>query len=417
MGREKNALNVTVPSYFRCPISMDVMKSPVSLCTGVTYDRSSIQAWLDTGHNTCPATMQVLPSTDFVPNLTLGRLIRHWSDEHSLSLRSPQSGASTPRNRPRPISKQQVMESIKSIGKSSGSGLDSLSQITDFALCSEENREFLASIDGFVPTIAGALSNVDEVEVLEWIITILDLISSENRVKEELQRLVLKGQRDGLSPFLSVLQRGSLSSRVKSARVLETISSDSESQRAISEKEGLLYELYRLASSESDMTAVEAGLSCLVAVSTSRPVNKELVRFGIVRTAGKLLSDSELTAEVIEKALELLLAVSMCSEGRTAIGEDERCVAAIVSRLMKVSRAATEHGVTVLWSVCYVSRDRTAQEAATKSNGLTKLLLVMQSDCTARARKMSSDLVKVLRVNSKSCLASYETRTTHIMPY
>lgn len=51
--------NIAVPSFFRCPISLDLMKSPVSLCTGVTYDRSSIQRWLDGGNNTCPATMQV----------------------------------------------------------------------------------------------------------------------------------------------------------------------------------------------------------------------------------------------------------------------------------------------------------------------------------------------------------------------
>ncbi|MQL96871.1 hypothetical protein Taro_029551 [Colocasia esculenta] len=46
-------LRVNVSSFFRCPISLDVMRSPVSLC-GVTYNCSSIQAWLDTGHNTCP---------------------------------------------------------------------------------------------------------------------------------------------------------------------------------------------------------------------------------------------------------------------------------------------------------------------------------------------------------------------------
>ncbi|KAL4192409.1 hypothetical protein AMTRI_Chr06g194090 [Amborella trichopoda] len=34
------------------------MKSSMSLCTGVTYTRSSIQKWLDNGNNTCPATDQ-----------------------------------------------------------------------------------------------------------------------------------------------------------------------------------------------------------------------------------------------------------------------------------------------------------------------------------------------------------------------
>jgi len=60
-------------SFFRCPISLDVMKFPINLSTGVTYDRSSIQRWLDNGNNTCPATMQVLQTKEFVPNRTLQR--------------------------------------------------------------------------------------------------------------------------------------------------------------------------------------------------------------------------------------------------------------------------------------------------------------------------------------------------------
>lgn len=63
------------PAAFRCPISLEVMRSPVSLPTGATYDRASIQRWLDSGHRTCPATRLPLASTDLVPNLLLRRLI------------------------------------------------------------------------------------------------------------------------------------------------------------------------------------------------------------------------------------------------------------------------------------------------------------------------------------------------------
>lgn len=77
----RQELYIAVPNLFRCPISLDVMKSPVSLCTGVTYDRSSIQHWLESGHDTCPATMQILSTKEFVPNLTLHRLIAHWSHQ------------------------------------------------------------------------------------------------------------------------------------------------------------------------------------------------------------------------------------------------------------------------------------------------------------------------------------------------
>ena len=67
------------PHLFLCPISMELMDDPVTVSTGVTYDRASIQRWLDSGNTTCPATMLPLPSTDLVPNLTLRRLIALWA--------------------------------------------------------------------------------------------------------------------------------------------------------------------------------------------------------------------------------------------------------------------------------------------------------------------------------------------------
>ncbi|KAL5180219.1 U-box domain-containing protein 27 [Glycine soja] len=76
MVRARDDLCITVPSFFKCPISLDIMKSPVNLCTGVTYDRSNIQRWLNASNN----TMQLLQTKDFVPNCTLQSLIQIWSD-------------------------------------------------------------------------------------------------------------------------------------------------------------------------------------------------------------------------------------------------------------------------------------------------------------------------------------------------
>ncbi|CAM8907550.1 unnamed protein product [Rhodiola kirilowii] len=115
--------------------------------------------------------------------------------------------------------------------------------------------------------------------------------------------------------------------------------------------------------------------------------------------------------------LKLLETVSSCKEGRREICDDRTCIPAILAKTMKVSRVATEHAVTILWSVCYLFRDEKAQEAVAMNNGLTKVLLVMQSNCQAGVRQMAVDLLKLFRVNSKSLLCSYDTKTTHIMPF
>ncbi|KAK6131467.1 hypothetical protein DH2020_034775 [Rehmannia glutinosa] len=410
MAREKRReeLYVTVPSLFRCPISMDVMKSPVSLCTGVTYDRSSIEKWLALGHKTCPATMQTLPSTNTTPNLTLRRLIHLWLSHADGAQTSP----------PSCISKQQAAEIINGEFNS-----DSLAKVIGFITASEHNLKFVALSDYSISRFVDFFAKSNEIRICEQIVEILDLISFEIGVRERLNKLILKSGdgRDCLSSFSLVLQKGKTESKVKSAKILKLIAVNPESQRKIAEKPGLLYDLYNLSTVETDTSAVEAGLSALLTISTTRPVKKELIRFGIVRTVGKILSSydhSPPVRGVIEKALAILETVATCTEGRGAISEDGECVVEIVKRLMKCSGVATEHGITVLWSVCCLARDRAAQEKVAMVNGLTKVLLVMQSDCTANTKQMCGELVKVLRAKStKSNLAPYETRTTHITPY
>ncbi|KQJ82572.1 E3 ubiquitin-protein ligase PUB23 [Brachypodium distachyon] len=78
---------VDVPSYFLCPISMEIMRDPVTLSSGITYDRDSIERWVFTdGHGECPMTKQRLGAGDRepTPNHTLRRLIQGWCAVHAV---------------------------------------------------------------------------------------------------------------------------------------------------------------------------------------------------------------------------------------------------------------------------------------------------------------------------------------------
>ncbi|KAJ7956989.1 RING-type E3 ubiquitin transferase [Quillaja saponaria] len=410
-------LYITVPSFFKCPISLDVMKSPVSLCTGVTYDRSSIQRWLDNGNNTCPATMQVLQSKEIVPNRTLQRLIQIWSDSVRERVNSAESQAdnSVP-------SQDRLVEIIRGMEIQTEKRLDSLSKIVCFAEESEENRKFLAKIDGFVPMLVRFLDNADggvsvSVEFLDHVVRVLDLVLSKFEDCELLKNLMLKGQGNCLDSMLLVLQQGSTDSRIGSSRVLQSIAIDAESKLLIAGKEGLMSELLKLITPDKDPALIEAGLSCLISISIPRRIKIKLAQQGVIKIFSKLLSESNSSLSITEKVLKLIETVSSCKEGRSEICEDPVCVPAILQKVLKVSSMATEHAVTILWSVCYLFRDQMAQEAVTKANGLTKILLLMQSNCTPAVRQMSADLLKIFRVNSKSCLSCYDTKTTHIMPF
>ncbi|KAK1419789.1 hypothetical protein QVD17_29125 [Tagetes erecta] len=73
--------DIEIPPHFICPISLQIMKDPVTVVTGITYDRDSIQRWQAhaQNNNTCPVTNQPLPiNSGFTPNHNLRRLIQSW---------------------------------------------------------------------------------------------------------------------------------------------------------------------------------------------------------------------------------------------------------------------------------------------------------------------------------------------------
>ncbi|KAI0496042.1 hypothetical protein KFK09_022349 [Dendrobium nobile] len=430
MGRKEEIvqlqnLGVKVPSFFRCPISLDVMKSPVSLCTGITYDRSSIRRWLDSGNNTCPATMQPLPSTDLVPNLTLQRLINFWSGSAAADTADL-------------VPSHPAADLLRDLS-SSPNPAPCLRRLADFLL-DADNEDFdknrLIASGSCATTLTSVVNeNASKIEILEAGVRVLALILTAEFIEESNKKLVVSSLVSNLdssvSSLLSLLKEGkNPDSRVDAARVLDSIlTSFPDSRIPISEKPDLIPELIRLIGStdegigkeKMDRSAIEAGLSCLVAISGVRRARALMVKKGVVAAAKKILTAdvSMAPATAAEKALKLLEVASGLPEGRSAICESaEDFMGAILGRMMKVGRKGTEAAVMVLWSVCHLFRDQRAVEAVMAANGgVTKILLLMQSDCSPAVRHMSGDLLKDFRVNSKSCIAGYDTKTTHIMPF
>ena len=84
---ELESSTIEVPSVFICPISLEPMQDPVTLCTGQTYDRSNILKWFSLGHNTCPTTMQELWDDSVTPNTTLYHFILSWFSQKYLVMK------------------------------------------------------------------------------------------------------------------------------------------------------------------------------------------------------------------------------------------------------------------------------------------------------------------------------------------
>ncbi|XP_061373783.1 U-box domain-containing protein 28-like [Gastrolobium bilobum] len=413
MARVREKLYVTVPSPFRCPISMDVMRSPVSLCTGVTYDRSSIQQWLESGHDTCPATMQVLPSKDFIPNLTLHRLIRLWllSGEPF----SPESRSSGDHLR---VLLREIQTGAEDLAVS-------LSKIAEFAKISGENRRLLATFPGFDSAIVRALAgSSSRIDASENAISILDSVFRANGdaasgAGERVRRLILDTREECFASIVFVLRNGSLKSKIETVRVLEFLAGDDfRSKRWIAETRGLLSLLASFFSDGGNEELNDAVLSLLVVVSVTQSAKVELVRSGLVEAVSKtLVSAGSTTAE---RCLRMLAVVATCAEGRAAMAAEPSCAAAVLERLAKAPNAAAEDAVAVLWSLCCLCGNVKVRDDVAKRNGVVVILLVMQRGYEEHVRSMCVDLIKALKGACKDglqlALGSYDTKTTHIKP-
>ncbi|EEE65449.1 hypothetical protein OsJ_20813 [Oryza sativa Japonica Group] len=77
-GGDDAEVEVSVPANFVCPISLEMMRDPVTAPTGITYDRESVEGWLARGHDTCPVTGRPVRLADLVPNHATRRMIQDW---------------------------------------------------------------------------------------------------------------------------------------------------------------------------------------------------------------------------------------------------------------------------------------------------------------------------------------------------
>ncbi|CAH8392293.1 unnamed protein product [Eruca vesicaria subsp. sativa] len=420
MRRDETEPYITVPTFFKCPISLDVMKSPVSLCTGVTYDRASIQRWLDGGNNTCPATMQILRTKEFIPNLTLQRLIKSWSDSIGrYSTASPVTSLTIP-------TVEEVNKSLMklTLEKDDETRLENLSRIVKD---SDANREFLSARKDLITMLVDIISTRKKMKLVFLAVRILYNVTkrgSDGDLKRLSNLILSNGGDHCLTVILLAVQRGNLESKIESVRVLEIIASslDTQSKVLIAERDEILTEMIKSISKESDPSLIEASLSFLITIAKPKRVRSKLIAAKTIAKIGEILVTEEMTSVAVsEKALKLLETLSSKREGRSEICGG-RCVEGVVRKLLKVSMTATEHAVTILWCLCCVFREdeRVVEtvETVERSNGVSKLLVVIQSNCSPLVRQMAKDVIKVLKVKSSaSGLVAYETRTTHIMPF
>lgn len=85
---------IPIPADFCCPLSLELMRDPVIVDSGQTYERGFIKKWIDLGLTVCPKTRQTMAHTTLIPNYTVKALIANWCDTNNVKLPDPMSSIS-----------------------------------------------------------------------------------------------------------------------------------------------------------------------------------------------------------------------------------------------------------------------------------------------------------------------------------
>ncbi|KAE8681213.1 U-box domain-containing protein 3 [Hibiscus syriacus] len=86
IGHFEPTSGILIPQHFLCPLSLELMPDPVFVASGQTYERASIQKWLDSGLTICPKTRQPLAHKNLIPNYTVKKMVASWCEENNLQL-------------------------------------------------------------------------------------------------------------------------------------------------------------------------------------------------------------------------------------------------------------------------------------------------------------------------------------------
>ncbi|KAK8970936.1 U-box domain-containing protein 21 [Platanthera guangdongensis] len=380
-----------VPDHFRCPISLDIMKDPVTAPTGITYDRQCIEKWLDMGNSTCPVTNTALAYDDLIPNHTMRRLIQTWFSVHRSNGidRIP-----TPRI---PISQFEALEILSDI--SSVGSLRDVERCRELAGrvassvkgCERNRRTFLST--GALPVLASAFraSSNDPIAVS---VEILAALSGLLPFDDEITLREL-GSPESLDSIMRIMTCSDISNRLNAVLMVKKMALETEDLvKALAEKNGLIEALTELIREPISKQAAKASLSAMFhLISCSVTIANKCADLGLIPLLLEILVDSD--KSMAEKALASLDAMCDGERGRETACGNALTIPLLAKKMFRVSNTATESTVSTLWKLCEKCRGRCLVECL-QAGVLQKLLLLLQAGCSESTKRKATKMLKLL---------------------
>ncbi|XP_050229044.1 U-box domain-containing protein 21-like [Mercurialis annua] len=394
-------MDIMIPTHFKCPISLELMKDPVTLSTGITYDRESIEKWIESGHNTCPLTNQVIPTFDKIPNHSIRKMIQSWCvDNRSFGVeRIP-----TPRI---PVTPHDISEICKRITAATQRGdfkkcTELVEKIKDWGKESERNKKCIAENGvGCVLSVAfeffAGLSMEKHADLLVEILSVIIWmfpLGTEGQSK--------LGSMISLRCMLWILRNGDLSAIQNAVIVLkELLSLDQNHASTLSEIEGVIQELVNLIKKPICPSATKASLMVIFHMlspsSISEKIVSTFVELGLVSLIVEILVEGN--KGISERALGVLDHICDSKEGREKAYENALIVPVLFQKIL----VSSDFSVSILWKLCKNDQRKkggvVAEALELKIGAFQKLLILLQVSCGENTKEKVKEVLKMLNLH------------------
>lgn len=357
-----------IPDDFRCPISLELMREPVIVATGQTYERACIQKWLDAGNKTCPKTQQPLTHLILTPNYVLKSLIAQWCETHGIELpkKIPQGERET----------IEVLLQKLSLGEPDVQRA-AAGELRMLAKRNTENRVCIAEA-GAIPHLVELLSCQDPRTQEHAVTTLLNLSIYEGNKGT----IIACG---AIHPIVEVLKTGSMEARENAAATLFSLSVVDENKVAIGAS-GAIPALVKLLC-DGTLRGKKDAATALFNLSIYQGNKARAVRAHVIPPLMQLLRDP--LSDMVDEALAILAILATHQEGRAAISQAS-AIPILVELIQSGSPRNKENAAAVLFALC--SNDP-LQLALVRELGAYGPLSELVKSGTARARRKAFSLL------------------------
>ncbi|KAI7754974.1 hypothetical protein M8C21_005620 [Ambrosia artemisiifolia] len=280
-----------IPDDFLCPISLELIRDPVIVSTGQTYERSYIQRWINCGNTTCPKTRQKLQNLILTPNYVLRSLITQWC-----KLNNVDHPTLLTNSRLKNVDKA-LLDVIDAIVRNlSSQSIEeqraAVSEIRSLSKRSTDNRILIAEA-GAIPILVNLILSDDNITQQHAVTSILNL-----SIYEDNRELIMLA--NAVPSIVQVLRTGAMETRENAAATLFSLSLADENKMIIGASGAipLLVHLLENGSKRGKNDAATALFNlCIYQGNKGRAV-----RAGIIAVLVKMLTELGVMTPLMELA-------------------------------------------------------------------------------------------------------------------